>query len=97
MIEADGSNIALDFVNSLSGFWDIGHEDQLEKVLRLQLTACDAAFWKALSHLTSRPYWTRLWVIQEQLMGTENILVLCGDRIMHWEDFRHIFFISTLE
>lgn len=87
--EADDSNMALDFINSLSGFWDIGHDGQLKNVLRQQLAVCNVRIWEALSHLTSRRYWNRLWVIQEQIMGTKKMLILCGNRTVHWDDVYH--------
>ncbi|XDG07219.1 hypothetical protein ABKA04_006834 [Annulohypoxylon sp. FPYF3050] len=32
----------------------------------------------ALHHLLSRPYWRRLWIIQEVVLGSRNSPVLCG-------------------
>lgn len=37
--------------------------------------------WQALRALFERPYWTRLWVIQEVLLAKESILVLGGDSL----------------
>ncbi|KAI1461696.1 HET-domain-containing protein [Annulohypoxylon moriforme] len=32
----------------------------------------------AIHHLLSRPYWRRLWIIQEVVLGSRNSPVLCG-------------------
>ncbi|PQE13916.1 heterokaryon incompatibility protein [Rutstroemia sp. NJR-2017a BBW] len=41
---------------------------------------------RALYHLLCRPYFRRLWVLQEVALGTENMPVLCGDRCVQVED-----------
>ncbi|KAF2191187.1 HET-domain-containing protein [Zopfia rhizophila CBS 207.26] len=45
------------------------------------------AFQKAarsIYDLLSRPYWQRLWIIQELAMGDDNTRVLCGDTRLRW-------------
>jgi hypothetical protein len=34
--------------------------------------------------LFRRPYWNRLWILQEILMA-QNISVICGDQFFAWE------------
>lgn len=36
-----------------------------------------------------RPYWTRLWVIQEFALA-KRISIICGNRMASWEDFQQI-------
>ncbi|KAL1799759.1 hypothetical protein ACET3X_000101 [Alternaria dauci] len=36
----------------------------------------------------SRPYWRRLWVIQELSMGRAGMPIVCGSRITHWRHIR---------
>jgi hypothetical protein len=42
--------------------------------------------YRALYHLFCRPYFRRLWILQEVALGTENMPVLCGDRCVQVED-----------
>jgi hypothetical protein len=46
--------------------------------------------------LFKRPYWDRLWILQEVLMG-QNILVLCGDRSFTWEKLEAPFVPQGIE
>ena len=40
--------------------------------------------------LFRRPYWDRLWILQELLMG-QNILVLCGNKRFSWKRLEALF------
>ncbi|KAG8670878.1 hypothetical protein FPOAC2_04184 [Fusarium poae] len=42
--------------------------------------------YKALYHFFTRPYWRRMWVVQEVAMGNPNSPVLCGDHCISWQD-----------
>lgn len=45
--------------------------------------------WTGLHSVLSSPYWTRLWIIQEVLLGTQTTrLVLCGHRQVSWPRFK---------
>jgi hypothetical protein len=39
--------------------------------------------------LSNRPYWSRVWVIQEFLLG-QNVEVYCSDNRINWLDFQEI-------
>ncbi|KAK3652605.1 hypothetical protein LTR56_001969 [Elasticomyces elasticus] len=41
-----------------------------------------------LKQLCERPYWGRLWVLQELLLA-RNIQVMCGSKLTTWELFTH--------
>lgn len=44
--------------------------------------------WDAhMADLTSRPYWSRRWIIQEFTAGA-GVQVYCGSVSLHWVDFR---------
>jgi hypothetical protein len=43
---------------------------------------------QALLQLLSRPYWTRIWIIQE-LAVASSIIILCGRHKLSWEAFSH--------
>jgi len=37
--------------------------------------------------VTNRPYWSRVWVIQEYLL-VRDIEIFCGDQMIDWEHFQ---------
>jgi hypothetical protein len=43
--------------------------------------------WTALQRLVERPYWYRLWVIQEMVMGASATSVRCGAASIDWTTF----------
>jgi Heterokaryon incompatibility protein (HET) len=58
--------------------WDL--RDRLLKDLGYLGTGC----WLALLKFWKRPYWDRLWVIQELALGSSRTLVFCGDAQSEW-------------
>jgi hypothetical protein len=42
--------------------------------------------YRAIYHLLSRPYFRRLWILQEVALGARNMPVLCGDRCVQADD-----------
>ncbi|KAJ4066487.1 hypothetical protein NW756_009995 [Fusarium oxysporum] len=42
--------------------------------------------YKALFYFFTRPYWRRMWVVQEVAMGNPNTPVICGDKCISWYD-----------
>ncbi|KAF5695034.1 heterokaryon incompatibility protein (het-6OR allele) [Fusarium globosum] len=42
--------------------------------------------YKALFYFFTRPYWRRMWVLQEVAMGNLNTPVICGDKCISWND-----------
>jgi hypothetical protein len=50
----------------------------------------DSFDWRVcLSDLANRPYWNRLWVIQEFLLG-KHVILHCSNSKMHWQDFQEM-------
>ncbi|QDS73245.1 hypothetical protein FKW77_004088 [Venturia effusa] len=45
--------------------------------------ADDKKFRRSMTKLLSRPYWTRLWVVQEFKVAAQN-LILCGTFVLEW-------------
>lgn len=45
---------------------------------------------RAVLALCERPYWTRVWIIQEVMMA-RNITVFCGDKNFEWRDIERTF------
>lgn len=42
--------------------------------------------WEAVARLLEKPWWTRLWIVQEIALA-KNVKVVCGDMEMLWMDF----------
>jgi hypothetical protein len=40
--------------------------------------------WKALADFVSRPYWSRLWVMQEIVLSKHALVIACGGRSILW-------------
>jgi Heterokaryon incompatibility protein (HET) len=40
--------------------------------------------WYALMQLMERPYWYRLWIIQEMVMGASAMMLRCGTSSIEW-------------
>jgi hypothetical protein len=46
----------------------------------------ESAFF-ALHEMMIRPYWSRLWIVQEIVMGASSTTLRCGDDSLDWETF----------
>jgi hypothetical protein len=42
-------------------------------------------YWGAYFHLISRPYWRRLWIIQELIMAPKGLQIYCGSKVIFWD------------
>lgn len=82
--EADGSTEALQMIDRLAKLMRDGIDLALQYVLEIVMAAEDqyvpdregiAAVFK----LFIRPYWSRMWIIQELAMGDDQVLIACGD------------------
>ncbi|KAI9688025.1 MAG: hypothetical protein M1820_010313, partial [Bogoriella megaspora] len=45
-----------------------------------------SGLFAALTHFFNRPYWKRLWIIQEIALGSPGTPVLCGEKCIQWRD-----------
>jgi hypothetical protein len=70
---ADNSDLAMEFIASYT------RSQRDVTRLRASATNRDSGLWLALVSLWSRPYWTRVWVVQE-VAAARNIVVQCGHR-----------------
>jgi hypothetical protein len=90
--ETFDSGMALDFIPHLTkvaevdteSFW-LFHLEQ-EEFLRQMMS---------LIHLVSRPWWKRMWIIQEVALGLD-VLVMCGSRYIPWSTF-HLFTTAWMD
>ena len=44
--------------------------------------------WQALEDLVSRPWFVRLWVMQEIVLGSDRAVLQCGSDVIEWDLFR---------
>ncbi|KAH8896064.1 HET-domain-containing protein [Thozetella sp. PMI_491] len=44
-------------------------------------------YFSGLNELMRRTYWSRLWVVQELVLGASAVLLRCGERSIDWDTF----------
>jgi len=85
--EADDSSRAMDLIHTLSNSCKSGTDKALGMALRQYSGLLGRGVWVAFSKLLERPYWNRMWIIQELSMGGQRAPILCGHKTVIWEDF----------
>ena len=78
------SNEAIDLINAIAVSWDDGPES-LRMCLRENFDRRGTTIWESLSHLILRDYWSRLWIIQELVLGGKDSTIICGEQVTTWE------------
>lgn len=86
--EADDSELAFreierigseeDIVSSLS--WDVDKRKEIYQITQQPIA------WNAICSLGGRPYWTRVWIVQE-LAFAKTIVVVAGYQNLCWSNF----------
>ncbi|KAH8769127.1 hypothetical protein F5883DRAFT_458870 [Diaporthe sp. PMI_573] len=84
--EADNSKRAFPLLRDLAA----AHRDTTAAhELRVRINENRAQFedgsWLAMHELVRRPYWRRLWIVQELAMGNTAVTIRCGDVQMDWQ------------
>ena len=95
-VESDDSDAAIDSIISFRDFSDFSEKGETQENEESQETQRKEArhpnypevHWQAVSHLLERPWWRRIWVVQEVLMSRQSILH-CGKREVDLELFVH--------
>jgi len=83
--EKEDSGLAIDLINKIAWNFKQGF-DYNRFLVRSALTQSDSTpfeekrAYAALRRLFGRPYWSRLWIIQELAVASDQSLVICGDR-----------------
>jgi hypothetical protein len=86
-MESNRSSSALQLVRDLAAVGEAGCAAQIENQLRQDPQLLGNGCWLALQELMERPYWHRLWVIQEMIMGETATWIRCGNVLMNWTTF----------
>jgi hypothetical protein len=68
-------------------------EPQKEKILGRNNKPPIQRAWAALAKLIRRPWWGRVWVLQEVVVPEADPLIICGNRTILWKEFHS--FLST--
>jgi hypothetical protein len=85
--ESRQSHWAIQLVQDLAVLSQSDCAEQLESQLRQEPDYLGKGCWLALSELMERPYWFRLWVIQEIVMGGTATRLRCGNSSIGWGEF----------
>jgi hypothetical protein len=88
--ERDNSNIAMEYLTT-EGLAPLKRKGWGYKKLWTREQG------KALSILSERSYWRRIWIIQE-IFNANSIVVYCGEKSFEWEAFDNLYFkLKTLD
>ena len=80
------SDKALTLIRILSNSYSTGQDRTLGAALRQKPSLLGPGSWRALSQLLDRPYWDRLWVLQEIVLGGDKTPIFCGHQVVTWGD-----------
>ena len=91
--ESDDSNLAMDLISNMQED-SPGRLDPFESLLKLHgssdgehLNPQDPQEWKAFHKLMDRPWWRRIWVVQELMAAQGKAIVGCGSKWIPWSNF----------
>jgi hypothetical protein len=95
--DADESTLAMELLSSVTANVQRSADAEAEIITRLTVIAKDKSIqreksWIALRKLFERPYWKRVWIIQEIFLSHPTILI-CGNDTCKWDD---VFSLITL-
>lgn len=85
--ERSDSGKAIDLVRALSEASAKQNGQELEARLLENPAYLGSGSWLALHELMQRPYWFRLWIIQELVLGSSAVILRCGDHFIDWTSF----------
>jgi hypothetical protein len=86
-VQENRSDFAIQMISDLAVFNQAGCGEWLEKQLLEQADYLGSGFWLALQQFMERPYWYRLWIIQEMVMGASTTWIRCGTSSIDWTTF----------
>jgi hypothetical protein len=85
--ESHKSDLAIQLLKDLAVLDQNDGGEQLAARLRADPEYLGKGCWFGLQRLFERPYWFRLWVIQEMVMGASATWIRCGAASIDWESF----------
>jgi hypothetical protein len=87
--EGDESSRAMKLVKTLSKASNEGICPTLQDLIGKSPEVFRKGAWQALGQLMIRPYWDRVWIMQELAMGNPQTPILCGKDMIKWGDIYH--------
>ncbi|ROV95429.1 hypothetical protein VMCG_08499 [Cytospora schulzeri] len=93
--EADKSDLAIRLIRKMAESCQKDTIMLLGQDLRAHPDLFGAGCWLGLALLMSRPYWRRVWIMQEIAMGNAATTFLCGREVATWSDFYDAIYTFT--
>ncbi len=84
--EKDDSAKAIAFMDKLADY-SRQSTTELRDVLAIDPRFVEQGTWLGLKLLSDRPYWCRLWIVQELALGAADVVLVCGKDSIDWERF----------
>lgn len=81
------SDSAIQLIRDFADLSKTNSGSQIESCLRREPEFLGKGCWLALHDLMERPYWSRLWIIQEMIMGASATWIRCGCASIDWVSF----------
>lgn len=79
----------------MSSIWSLpASEDESDQLPSLHPDQSEDNLWRCIAELCNFPYWSRVWVVQEILLSSNNYL-LCGQKTLPWQVFAN--FVSLVD
>ncbi|PVH75711.1 HET-domain-containing protein [Cadophora sp. DSE1049] len=99
--EAEDSSLAMKLLSSITANVQNSANAEAEILARLEVIGEDRSVqreksWIALRKLFERPYWKRVWIIQEIFLSHPTTL-LCGNEICKWDDICSLITLVTTQ
>jgi hypothetical protein len=85
--ESRQSDAAIQLVADLAAIKATGCIEQFAAYLQADPSFYGATHWMAFQDLVDRPYWFRLWIIQEVIMGSTATWIRCDKTAIQWTTF----------
>ena len=86
-----GSDEAFDFINGVCEARERSLAATTEFLEYMSTCKRLCTVWESLKDVVYRPYFSRLWIMQELAMSCDRSLVLCGKKITTWGRMRKVY------
>lgn len=88
--EGEDSSPALELLTNIVAGSKMDYGDQgamglKHNLVKAGMVAEDHPAWKSLTAFLCRPWFTRVWVVQEAVMA-QKVIITCGNRRIDWND-----------
>ncbi len=65
-------------------------EEAIETLREIETRLVSEERLRGLAKFIQRPYWTRLWIVQEIVLA-RSVNLVCGTKSVSWNNIRHVF------